>query len=105
MANHCQIIRGMVFSDTRMVFIEGYIETIMESILDPPMLSHGRCSRISVKWELRHANDFRSQRSEPDLNGERSHRDSGLALAGCRGNAKMDDRREAERSFDSHRRR
>ena len=41
MANHRQIVRCMVFSDSGMVFIEGYIKAIMQTILDSPMLSHG----------------------------------------------------------------
>ena len=39
MPNYCQIFRGMVRSDAGMVFVEGYIQTIMETILNAPMLS------------------------------------------------------------------
>ena len=55
--------------------------------------------------ELRRTNDFRSLRSPPEDNRKRSHRISGVALAGCRGNAKMGGRREAGKASDSHRRR
>ncbi len=37
--NNSTILRGMVCSDAGMVFIEGHIQTIMEFILNAPMLS------------------------------------------------------------------
>ena len=39
MPNYSQIFRSMVCSDAGMVFIEGYIQTIMETILNSPMLT------------------------------------------------------------------
>ena len=39
MPNYSQIFRSMVCSDAGMVFIEGYIQTIMETILNAPVLS------------------------------------------------------------------
>ena len=41
MANYRQVVRRMVLSDAGMVFVEGYIQTIMEAILNSPMLSPG----------------------------------------------------------------
>ena len=40
-----------------------------------------------------YAKDFQSQRSQPASSRQRSHRASGLALTGCRENAKMENRR------------
>ena len=34
MANHCQVFRRVIFSDAGMVFVEGHIQTIMETILN-----------------------------------------------------------------------
>ena len=31
----------MVFTDTGMIFIEGNIQTIVKTVFDSPMLSHG----------------------------------------------------------------
>ena len=43
MANHRQIIRRMVLSDAGMVFIKRDVQTIMEAILNSPMLSPCTC--------------------------------------------------------------
>ena len=51
--------------------------------------------------EAGHAKDFQSQRSQVASMRQRSHRVSGLALAGCRGNAKMGNRRAADEGSDS----
>ena len=55
--------------------------------------------------EMRRAKDFQSQRSQLASNRQRSHRASGLALAGCRENAKMGNRRAANEGSDSRHRR
>ena len=55
--------------------------------------------------EAGHAKDFQSQRSQVASMRQRSHRVSGLALAGCRGNAKMGNRRAADEGSDSRHRR
>ena len=39
MPNHSQIFGSMICSDAGMVFIERYIQTIMKTILNAPMLS------------------------------------------------------------------
>ena len=53
--------------------------------------------------EAGHAKDFQSQRSQVAIMRQRSHRVSGLALAGCRGNAKMGNRRAADEGSDFRR--
>ena len=50
--------------------------------------------------EVRHTKDFQSQRFQAASDRQRSHRVSGLALAGCRGNAKMGNRRAADEGSD-----
>ena len=69
------------------------------------VLCKDNCTLVSKEQGIKALLHWVSQRSEPAVNGERSHRASGLALAGCRGNAKMDGRREAGKACDSHRRR
>lgn len=49
------------------------------------------------------AKDFQRQRSQPASGRQRSHRISGLTLIGCRGNAKMGNRRAADEGSDFRR--
>ena len=41
MSDDGQIFRRMILSDAGMVFIEGYIQAVMQAILNAPMVSHG----------------------------------------------------------------
>lgn len=68
------------------------------------MLQKRPYSIFSVSDAQVPCNDSRSRRSLPTTTRKRSRREA-VALAGCRGNAKMDNRREADSISDSHRRR
>ena len=48
MANHRQIIRCVVLSDAGMVFVKRDVQTIMEAILDTPVLSPGMSKLLYI---------------------------------------------------------